>query len=37
MQKFDTPTPISAVLDNRTLAEMRTLADIDDMRLMYHI
>jgi Rrf2 family protein len=28
---------ITTVLDHRTLAEMRSLAEIDDMRLMYHI
>jgi Rrf2 family protein len=28
---------IATVLDNRTLAEMRALAEIDDMTLMYHI
>ncbi|OCC04599.1 Rrf2 family transcriptional regulator [Labrys sp. WJW] len=28
---------ISTVLDNRTLAEMRALADLDDLTLMYHI
>ncbi|WP_395667055.1 RrF2 family transcriptional regulator [Methylocella sp.] len=28
---------ISRVLDERTLAEMRALADADEMRLMYHI
>jgi hypothetical protein len=30
-------TAITTVLDHRTLAEMRALAEIDDMRLMYHI
>jgi Rrf2 family protein len=28
---------ISTVLDNRTLAEMRAIADIDDLTFMYHI
>jgi len=28
---------ISSVLDNRTLAEMRALADPSELELMYHI
>ena len=28
---------ISAILDRRTLAEMRALADLDELALMYHI
>jgi hypothetical protein len=28
---------ISTVLDNRSLAEMRALADLDDLTYMYHI
>jgi Rrf2 family protein len=37
LMMLEVRTAITTVLDHRTLAEMRALAEIDDMRLMYHI
>lgn len=37
MMMLEVRQAISTVLDNRTLAEMRALSDVDDLALMYQI